>query len=195
MLLVVGPALGAAGGSSFHTSAAAPAATITDQVSSTLTLSGATIAGHTTDGTALSTSLSSPWTAVFQWTTAPGTAALVTKGEIEILFFGAPIGTSTEQLSGATPMSSGTITLSSDFTSYHWLIAGTYEMSGLLYSNSTLLWQSNFYVTIQATDHITVINIALILIALYEIYQIAMLGSARAIRRQIQDVKMGGGMS
>ncbi|MCI4365115.1 MAG: hypothetical protein L3K10_03515, partial [Thermoplasmata archaeon] len=123
-------------------------------------------------------------TTFFAWQ-APTQPALVTQGTLTLFFLDAQVGTSSQSIVGAVPAANGTITLTSDFSQDQYLFEGVYELLATLSSNGHSLYHTTFYVWIQAPNHLTVVNIALILIGAYEIYQIAALGSARVARKQL----------
>ncbi|MGA8275021.1 MAG: hypothetical protein WB789_04270 [Thermoplasmata archaeon] len=187
LLLVIGPLVPAWDGSSGAHSAitgasARPAAT---DFSATVTFQGTPVADHTTAGTAITASLANPFATVFNWN-SPGQATLVTKGALTILFLGASVGTTVQTITGAVPSTTGSINMNdTDFSQDQYLFEGVYQVEASLFDHGTAIWNSTFYVWIQASDHLTVINIALILIGILEIYQIAALGSVRVARKQM----------
>jgi hypothetical protein len=151
-------------------------------VSATIFFNGNNVAGHSSAGSALVTSFSGDFSTRFVWQSNSGRSS-VTQGEISILFFGASIGTSSVVMTETG--TNGSITLTSDFTQNKYLYEGVYEIQATLLNNGSTLVQQDFYVWVQATDHLTVVNIVLVLIVLLEIYQIAALGSVKKARSQL----------
>jgi len=186
LVLVLGPMVPAPAGpsgvrSSVEGAASVPAAS---DFSASVTFQGTAVANHTTTGTAIPTSFGGNFLTVFNWQ-SPGQPTLVDKGEVIVLFLGAAVGTSSSSIQGAQPAGSGTINLSSDFSQDKYLFEGVYQVQASLFDRATAIWNTTFYVWVQAPDHFTVINIALILIGIYEIYQIAALGSVRVARKEL----------
>ncbi len=156
-----------------------------DVVTAVVTFQGIPVSAHTTPGSAITATFGSNFLTIFTWS-SPGVATLVTSGQLSVLFLGASLGSSSEQLSGAVPALNGTITLNSvQFGTDKYLFEGIYELRASLFDQGTALWNTTFYVWVQAPYHLTVINIALILIAIFEVYQIIALGSARIARKQL----------
>jgi hypothetical protein len=179
-LLVVGGTLGTAGatGSGLRTdSGAAP-------VSANVVFNGVSVNGHTSTSSAIPSSFNNPYTTTVYWNATSGTA-LVTSGTLTLLFAGISVGTSNQGIVNAAPGSSGHVTLTSDFTQDKYLFEGVYELQASLFDNGTLLFQQSFYVWIQAADHLTIVNVALILIGAWEVYQFAALASVRAARKEL----------
>jgi hypothetical protein len=174
------------GGTSGARGALSGAATTpaTSSFTAGLTFQGEPVSAHATAGSAITTQFGHVFTSVFTWQ-SPGQATLVTKGTIFVHFLGATIGSTSNSLQGAVPAVNGSITLTSDFSQDQYLFEGVYQVEGTLYDQGQAIWNTTFYVWIQAPDHLTVVNIALILIAIFEIYQIAALGSVWAARKQL----------
>ncbi|MGP8071698.1 MAG: hypothetical protein ACLPZM_01015 [Thermoplasmata archaeon] len=152
-------------------------------VSSTVFFNGVNVSSHTTSGAAIVTNFSGVFSTVFTWTSGIGAApATVTEGVVSLLFLGIAIGTSTQQ---QTEAGHGVITLKSDFSQNQYLFEGNYEIQATLQNNGTTVFTQDFYIWVQATDHLTLVNVALVLIALLEIWQVAALGSVKKARQQL----------
>lgn len=186
LVLVLGPLLPVGDGwSSAHDAfTGASVQPSSSDLSAYVTFQGDLAGNHTSPGSAIVTSFGGVFTTVFTWK-SPNQATLVNKGTLTVLFLGATVGTSSSSLSGAGANSSGTITLTSDFTQDKYLFEGVYQLQATLFDQGQAIWNTTFYVWVQAPDHLTVINIALILIGILEIYQIAALGSVRVARKQM----------
>jgi hypothetical protein len=149
------------------------------------TFQGDPISGHVNASQPIVTSFSDVFVLVFTWH-SPNQATLVTKGELNVLFLGATVGTTSNTIQYAVPAENGSITLNNTaFSQDRYLFEGVYQATASLYDQGTAIWNMSFYVWIQAPEHFTVVNIALIIIILFEIYQIAALGSARAARKEL----------
>jgi hypothetical protein len=185
-LVAAGP-LGASAGltsglrSSLSSSSVAPASS---DFSASLTFQGVDTSAHSSAGSAITASFGHVFTSVFTWK-SPDQATLVTKGTLSVLFLGATIGTTSNSLQGAVPAENGSITLTSNFGQDQYLFEGVYQLQASLFDNGQAIWNNTFYVWVQAPYHLTVVNVALILISLFEIYQIAALGSVYAARKQL----------
>jgi hypothetical protein len=186
MLLLVGPSVPALVGSSgipdalLGTAVEPAASTFTASVS----FQGTPVASHTSPGSAIATSFSGNFVTVFQWA-SPNQATVVTKAVLNVQFLGATVGTSANSIQNAVAAESGTINLSSNFQQDKYLFEGVYQVQASLFDQGQAIWNTTFYVWVQAADHLTLVNIALILIALLEIYEIAALGSVRVARKQL----------
>ena len=157
----------------------------TSSITASVTFQGTPVSTHTDSSNPITTSFGHNFVTVFSWN-SPGQATLITQGKVSIVFLGATLATSSEQLQGAVPKESGSVTLNqTDFSQDQYLFEGVYELQASLFDNGQALWNTTFYVWVQAADHLTVINIVLVLIGILEIYQIAALGSARSARKQL----------
>lgn len=145
-------------------------------VSATVLFDGVNVASHDSLGSAIATSFSGTFTTQFIWSSPLSSPSTVTQGEVQILFFGAAVGTSTQQ---QLQSGSGNFTLKSDFSQNQYIYEGVYEIVATLSDNGTTLLTQDFFIWVQATDHLTIANIVLILVILLEIYQIAALGRAK----------------
>jgi hypothetical protein len=152
--------------------------------SATLSFQGIPVANHTTPGAAIVTSFGAKFSSQFHWA-SPGQATLITQGTLSVIFLGAQVGTSANSIQGAVPALSGYLNLSSDFTQDRYLFEGVYAVQASLFDHGQALWNTTFYVWVQAPDHLTIINVALLLIGIFEIYQIAALGSSRVARKEL----------
>jgi hypothetical protein len=159
----------------------APIRAESSPVTSSVVFNGVNVASHDSLGSAIVTSFSGIFNTTFVWSST-GSKVFVTQGEVSLLFLGAAIGTSSQQVAQD---GQGTFTLMSDFTQNRYLFEGVYEIHATLQSNATTVFAQNFFIWVQATNHLTVVNLALILIVLLEIWQIAALGSVKKARTQL----------
>jgi hypothetical protein len=168
-----------------HSSGLHAAATgASPSVTANVVFQGSSVSSHGTAGSAIVTSFGGAFTTVYYWNATVG-SALVTQAFLTLKFFGATVGTSSQSISGAVPETSGQINLSSDFSQNKYLFEGVYQLEAILLDHGQSLFSTTFYVWIQAPYHLTVVNIALVLIGGYEIFQIAALGSVRVARKQL----------
>jgi hypothetical protein len=150
-----------------------------------VTFNGVLVNGHDTPGTAIVSTFANSFVTVFTWA-SPTVGAEITQGTLSIVFLGATVGTSSQSFSGAVPGAGpGTVTLTSNYQSDQYLFEGVYLLHASLYDYGHAAYNVSFYVWVQATDHLTLVNIVLLVIAACEIYQIAALGSARAARKEL----------
>jgi hypothetical protein len=156
----------------------------TSSFSATVTFQGIPVAEHTTPSSAIITSFDNDFTSVFTWQ-SPGQATLITQATLGVQFLGATVGTTSNSINGAVPNVTGQITLPSDFTQNKFLFEGVYQVEASLFDHGQAIYNTTFYVWVQAPYHLTVVNIALLLIGLYEIWQIVALGSVRVARKQL----------
>jgi len=156
----------------------------TSSFSASVTFQGTSVLDHSTPGSAIQSSFGSSFVSVFIWN-SPGQATLITEAALSVQFLGATVGTTSNTINGATPQLNGQINLTSDFTQDKYLFEGVYQVVASLFDHGQAIYNTTFYVWVQAPDHFTVVNVALILIGLYEIWQIAALGSVRVARKQL----------
>jgi hypothetical protein len=148
-----------------------------------VTFQGSPTADHTSPGSAIVSSFGTSFTSVFTWSS--GQATLITQATLSVLFLGASVGTTSNSINNAVPNLTGQITLTSDFTQNKYLFEGVYQLVASLFDHGQAIYNSTFYVWVQAPYHFTVVNVALLLIGIYEIWQIAALGSVRVARKQL----------
>lgn len=142
-------------------------------LTATVLFDGVNIVNHDTVGSAIVTNFSGAFSTAFTWTPTGSGGLTVTQAEIQLLFFGTSIATSSGQF---LKLGANSYTLSSDFTQNRYIYEGVYEIVATLSNNGTTLYSQGFYVWIQATDHLTIINIVLILLLILEVYEVAALG-------------------
>lgn len=186
LVLVLGPLLpGPAGSSGARRQVEGPSSTpVAAPFSASVTFQGIAVANHTDPGAAIDASFGAVFITVFDWR-SPNQATLVTQGTLTVLFLGATVGTTSNAISGAVPGLSGNITLTSDFSQDKYLLEGVYQLETSLFDHGQAIWNTSFYVWVHAPYHLTVINVALLLIGIFEVYQIAALGSVRVARKQL----------
>jgi hypothetical protein len=96
---------------------------------------------------------------------------------LEVFFLGLSVWTKDQNIISPVPAPNGTVNLTADFSLNHYLIEGVYQLAGtLITANGTSIWSEVFYLKATAPDHLTVVNIGLALVAVYEVYTIATVG-------------------
>ncbi len=158
-------------------------------LTATILFDGVNIANHGTVGSAIVTNFSGAFSTAFTWTPTGTGGLTVTQAEIQLLFFGTAIGTSSGAFLKLGPNS---YTLSSDFTQNRYIYEGVYEIVATLSNNGTTLYSQSFFVWIQATDHLTIVNIVLILLLILEIYEVAALGRMKVPKQPAATPPSGG---
>jgi hypothetical protein len=185
LILFLGPADAAFGASSGPSASAVHVASSDGTVTARVTFNGQSIDGHASPSDAIVANFHQLFKTVMNWSSTGGSAE-VTQGTLTLLFAGISIGTSSQSIVGATPRTGGTVTLNNtSFAQDQYLFEGVYELQASLFDNGALLFQQTFYVWIQATYHLTIVNIALLVIAIWECYAIASLASVRAARKEL----------
>jgi hypothetical protein len=145
-------------------------------LSASVLFDGVNVGSHSTLGSAIVTNFSGTFSTFFAWNSTGPAPVTVTQAEIQLLFFGTAIGTSSGQFVRQSPNS---YTLRSDFSQNRYIYEGAYEIQATLQSNGTTLFTQDFFIWIQATDHLTIVNIVLIALILLEIYEVAALGRVK----------------
>ncbi|MCI4369497.1 MAG: hypothetical protein L3K09_08050, partial [Thermoplasmata archaeon] len=178
-LLVVIPPTGSARPSA-PTSAGGNSPTL---ISAAVTFGGSVIDSATAPANALSSNFANVVPVDFIWSARGGrlgTPALVeiTAARLQMIYLGQPVLTREVDVSNAQLAPGGQINMSGDFRDTAYLIEGLLSFNALLIaSNGTTVWSQQFYVQDHATDHLTVINILLVGLILYEAY--SLVGIAR----------------
>lgn len=149
-------------------------------ITASVAFNGVNVDSHDSLGSAISTSFSGAFSTAFTWTASGSAPVTVTQAEIQLLFFGAAVGTSSGSF---VKLGSNAYTLSSDFTQNNYLYEGVYEIQATLSDNGTTLFTQDFFVWVQATNHLTIVNVLLILIILLEIYEIAALSRIKTPKK------------
>lgn len=153
---------------------------VSGPLSATILFDGVNINNHDTVGSAIVTNFSGAFSTAFTWTPTGAGGLTVTQAEIQLLFFGTAIGTSSGQF---LKIGANSYTLSSDFTQNRYIYEGVYEIVATLSNNGTTLYSQDFFVWIQATDHLTIINIVLILLLILEVYEVAALARMKVPKK------------
>jgi hypothetical protein len=185
-LLGATPASGSANrGSGVRTDAAL----VQNGVLATLTFGGLNTSGAGSPSSALNLPPGAI-AASFHWTDVPGLNPVggghtsIAQGEIAAMVLGFSAFTRVQVLSPPDPNASGWINLSSDFSEVRYLAEGLYEVTGTLTGqDGSTVWQQSFYVHVVSPYHLVAINVLLVAIAIYEIYNIAKLGSTRSLKK------------
>jgi hypothetical protein len=186
VLMILGPLVPAGEGSSGAHSAFSGASTRPSDTAFTanVTFQGQPAASHTSTGSAITTNFGATFISIFIWNN-PQHATVVNKAELTVLFLGATVGTTSNSLQGEGAQTHGQINITSGFSQDKYLFEGIYQVEASLFDQGQAIWNETFYVWVQAPDHLTIVNIALILIGFFEIYQIAALGSTRVARKEL----------
>jgi hypothetical protein len=146
-------------------------------LSPTIVFNGVNINSHDSLSSAIVTNFSGVFSTAFSWSSTTGAPQTVTQVQIQLLFFGTSIATSSAQFLQTGV--SGNYTLKSDFTQNRYIYEGVYEIKATISNDGTTLYSQNFFIWIQATDHLTVVNIVLIALIILEIYEVAALGRVK----------------
>jgi hypothetical protein len=150
--------------------------------SGAVTYNGQATANASNPSSALSVSFGSTANLDFSWHASGGKinqplVIPVQTARLQVMFLGLSVYTKDQTLSPPSSTPNGTVNLSADFTLNRYLLEGLYELSGsLITPNGTVAWSENFYVKASAPYHLTAASIGLALIALYEVYTIAIVG-------------------
>lgn len=151
--------------------------------SATLTFNGLQTVGATSVANALSVSPGIV-TASFSWQdlVPVGTSASVAQAQLLGYVFGFAAYNRVQVASNTS--AAGSINLSGDFSQVRYVAEGVYELVGqLTATNGSTIWSETFYIHVLSTDHLTVVNIVLIAIFLWEVYAIAKLRSPPRLKK------------
>ena len=108
----------------------------------------------------------------------------IAQAQIAALVLGFSAFTRVQVLTPPSSNATGWINLSSDFSEVRYLAEGLYQVVGTVTGqDGSTLWQESFYVHVVSPFHFVVINIVLVAIAVYEVYNIAKLGSTKLLKR------------
>ncbi|MCI4350975.1 MAG: hypothetical protein L3K15_05625 [Thermoplasmata archaeon] len=177
-------AVPASGATTFAGAARPSNVTSVSGLTASLSFSGFTTTGAGSPSSALTVSPGSV-SASFHWDdTARAQHIPIAQAQIAALVFGFSAFTRVQVLQPANSNATGWVNLSSDFSIVRFLAEGVYQVVGSLTAqDGSTVWQESFYVHVVSTYHLVVINIVLILIAVYEVYNIAKLGSTRTYKK------------
>jgi hypothetical protein len=187
-LLVALTILGAmpVSGASTYTGSSRPSnLTSANGLSGSLSFSGFATTGAGTPSSALTVGPGSV-SASFHWDQSARSQGhlAIAQAQIEALVFGFSAFTRVQVLTPPTSNVTGWVNMSSDFSIVRYLAEGLYQVVGTLTAqDGSTIWQESFYVHVVSSYHFVVINILLVLIAVYEVYNIAKLGSTRALKK------------
>ncbi len=128
---------------------------------------------------AIATSFGTVVTLGYSWAwlgTAPAGYG-ITHAQLRVLFLGQSVWTKDLQLEPARNATLGAVNLTSDLTSSQYLLEGVYIVEADLVSdNQGQVWSEQFYVHVQAPNHLTAAGIGLGALAVYEVVQLARVG-------------------
>jgi hypothetical protein len=146
-----------------------------------LTFNGLETSGATSPSSALPVAPGIART-TFSWRDQPvgGAAAIpVAQAQLQAFVFDFAAFSRVQTPTPAITSVTGQINLTGDFSTTQYLVEGVYQLEGTLTaSNGSIIWSEYFYIHVEAPLHLTVLNLILVAIALWEIYAIAKLGSA-----------------
>ncbi|MGA8543417.1 MAG: hypothetical protein WB947_07785, partial [Thermoplasmata archaeon] len=115
----------------------------------------------------------------------PGAAWSINDARLQIFYFGFALGT--RDVTTTVGQTSGTIFMSNWNTgALEYIVEGTFMLTAsLIATNGTTAWSQSFWVDVAAAYYIlAALPIVLILIAIYEIYNVATVGRQQALKQQ-----------
>jgi hypothetical protein len=113
----------------------------------------------------------------------PGTPWSINDARLQIFYFGFALGT--RDITTTTGQTSGNITMSNWNTGpLEYVVEGTFMLTAsLIATNGTTAWSQNFWVDVSAAFYIlAALPIVLVLIGIYEIYNLATVGRQQALK-------------
>src|SRR5579871_562724 len=153
-----------------------------------VTWNGADVSTAGTISSAISTAFGSTIDLHYTWSFTTGGIGPIVKAfnisdaRLQMFYFGFPLATRDVVDSNPQLASNGTFDMSWDPGVLQWVLAGIYGLTAsLIATNGTTIWSEPFYVHVSAPGGVgAVLPILLILIGIYEIYELARAGRQAA---------------
>ncbi len=157
-----------------------PAASGSGTLSGNVTWNGGSVARYDTPSAALEITFDHPIDVRYYWNTSTPTSPPVTVGtaRLQMFYFGIALSTRDVVEQSPVPGHTGSLDMSWDPGVLQWTLAGVYLVTAsLLDPNGSTLWSQNFWIHATAPYGIlAVLPILLVLIGLYELYEVAISG-------------------
>ncbi|HTW77618.1 MAG TPA: hypothetical protein VMG14_07660 [Thermoplasmata archaeon] len=187
LVLIVLPAASLAGPASAPTVAASQPA-VAPGISATVTWNGANILNYTSATSAARIGFNDVVDVEYHWSSSgllPAPVYTITDARLQIFYFGFALATRDIVNSVALPSTSGNFTMNWTTGSLQYVLEGSYRLvASLIEQNGTTAWSQAFWVYVAAPFYVgALLPIVLILIAIWEIYNIATVGKLAAVAR------------
>lgn len=164
----------------------------TGPVTATVTWDGHNIGDYGTATSAATISFNGVANVLYTWTSsAPVT---INDARLAIYYFGFALATRDVINSAAAPTTSGSFTMNWTTGSLQYILAGSYRLvASLLAPNGTSMWSQTFYVNVAPPYYIlALLPIVLILLAIWELYNVATCGKQVYAGKRPPEAAKGG---
>jgi hypothetical protein len=124
---------------------------------------------------------------------APATTYTITDARLQIFYFGYALATRDVVDAQAVPATNGSFTLNWTTGALQYVLEGSYKLvASLLASNGTTMWSESFWVFVAAPFYVgALLPIVLILIAIWEVYNVATVGKQAMLGRKSSPPRSG----
>jgi hypothetical protein len=157
-------------------------------IAATVTWNGANVLNYTSPTSAVHIGFNGVVNVHYSWSSNLGTGALVTINDarLQIFYFGFALATRDVVDSAAVPATSGQFTMNWSTGALQYILEGSYRLvASLLAPNGTTMWSQTFWSFVAAPFYIgALLPIVLILIVVWEIYNLATVGRQAALGKR-----------
>jgi hypothetical protein len=191
VLLVAAPLLAGRAGATVgsHGSAGAVVVPATSGVQASVTWNGVSVDSADSISSAISTNFASTIDLHYSWSSVTVVGILggplynISDARLQMFYFGYALATRDVLDASPSAATSGSFDMEWDPGVLQWLLAGTYGITvSLLAPNGTTVWSEPFFIHVNAPGGVgAIIPILLIVIGIYEIYELARSGRQAAI--------------
>ena len=188
-LLLIVPALSMAGASpapSVTPYAAGCAGTpVSNGISANVLWNGVNVCSYSSASSSLSVDFSQSADIRYFWNATAGSAVPLNDARLQMFYFGFSLATR-DEVASSPETGTGSFDLSWTPGVLTYVLEGLYGLTASLVApNGSVLWSENFFVTATAPYSIlAVLPIVLVLIAIYEVYALAVSGRQAALGRK-----------
>jgi hypothetical protein len=159
-------------------------------LTATVTWNGASISNYSSPSAAARIDFNGVADVYYHWASpvVPATPYTINDARLQIFYFGYALATRDVVNSNAGPALQGSFTMNWSTGSLQYILEGSYRLvASLLAPNGTTMWSQSFWVFVAAPyDIAALLPIVLILIAVWEVYNLATSGRMATLGRPKQ---------
>lgn len=132
---------------------------------------------------------------LYSWNTGSAAKVNIDDARVQMFYFGYAVATRDEGVTNSVAQSNGSIPLSWTPLTVSYLLEGLYKLTAsFIATNGTTMFSESFYVRDNAPYGIlAILPIVLLLIMVYEVYELARSGRYASVGRKIAAPPSGGG--
>jgi hypothetical protein len=166
-------------------------------IAATVTWNGANILNYSSATSAARIGFNGVVDVHYEWHTPVGSAGVYTINDarLQIFYFGFALATRDVLDSSALPGTSGTFDMNWSTGSLQYILEGSYKLiASLLAPNGTTMWSQTFWAYVEAPFYVgAVLPIVLVLIVLWEVYNLATVGRQAGLGKRPPSTSTGSG--